>query len=447
MKKIVIALLLTVVLLCMPVSVLANDTATFGISPPSTELEVPTNGSVTQDFTFTGYNGTVTIGLEDIPLDVDPIGDITVTDGETVGITFYGDGTNNTYEGKITFLASTGETALAGIKVRLTIHVNCTAEVIEPTPVTAIVAFPARIDFGNVYPGGSSVVKSITVENTGDVAVSVEARLAPDIYTVFSDCLQLNGDYSWGSVTGSWQHIDGLENLPPGAAENVSAQLIVPADYLSYSYTGTYGIERTILAFIADDGAEVELVVNIVPPPQPPGNGGVSALRLYDLTVENITEDSADILWETSRSTTSELAYWSSSEIIVEDKDYAKEHLVHLENLEDNTTYYFKVTCRDRYGLRRSDEGEFTTLEEVVEPEPEPEPEEPTVEEPVVEEPEPEEPIVEEPEVEEPEVTEPEPEKPELIEPEKPSYLWAYILAGVLAAAGLFWLWWRRRRD
>lgn len=87
----------------------------------------------------------------------------------------------------------------------------------------------------------------------------------------------------------------------------------------------------------------------------------------------------------------------------------------------------------------------------VVEPEPVlPEPEEPTVvEEPEPEKPEVEEPIVEEPIVEEPVVEEPdveEPEKPEVIEPEKPSYLWAYILAGVLAAAGLSWLWWWRRR-
>ncbi len=132
MKRLSIALLLTVMLLGTPVLALAGS---FGVSPSNAEFEVPRDGSTTQDFTFIGYTGTVTIGLENIPLEVSPIGDINVTNGETVGITFSGDGTNNTYEGKITFLASTGEQALAGIKVRLTIHVNMITEVAPiPTP-------------------------------------------------------------------------------------------------------------------------------------------------------------------------------------------------------------------------------------------------------------------------------------------------------------------------
>ena len=52
--------------------------------------------------------------------------------------------------------------------------------------------------------------------------------------------------------------------------------------------------------------------------------GGVSALRLYDLTVENIAEDSADILWTTSRASTSQVTYWSSPELTIKDESYVR---------------------------------------------------------------------------------------------------------------------------
>ncbi len=114
----------------MPAPVLANS---FGVSPIDVELEVPTDGSATQDFTIYGLEGAVTIGLEGVPLDYDPES-ANVTDGETITVTFYGDGTNNTYDGKITFLAGAENQVTYGIKVRLTVHVSCTTEVVEPTP-------------------------------------------------------------------------------------------------------------------------------------------------------------------------------------------------------------------------------------------------------------------------------------------------------------------------
>ncbi|MBA7585520.1 hypothetical protein ES708_27504 [subsurface metagenome] len=157
--------------------------------------------------------------------------------------------------------------------------------------------------------------------------------------------------------------------------------------------------------------------------------GGVSALRLYDLTVENIAEDSADILWTTSRASTSQVTYWSSPELTIKDESYVREHLVCLEDLEGDTTYYFKMTCKDRYGLRKSDEGEFITLKEIV-PEPEPIPPEP--EEPVA--PEPTEPI------------EPEPISPPAT-PEKPTpwpLIGGIVGGAILIAAGV--IYWLRRR-
>jgi len=208
------------------------------------------------------------------------------------------------------------------------------------------------------------------------------------------------------------------------------------------------------------DSASVSLKVEIVPSTPPAPSGGISMFRLYGLTIENITEDSADIIWETSRSTTSKLTYWSSPEFVIENETYVKEHLIHLKELKDNTTYYFKVTCRDEYGLKTSSEGEFVTLEKEIIPEPtEPEPTLPEPIEPEPEEPtEPEEPVEPgEPEVEEPEEpeepakpeepTEPEePEEPEdLLPPEEPSgwSLLDSIVVGllVLVLGVVFWQW------
>ncbi|GAI97809.1 unnamed protein product, partial [marine sediment metagenome] len=105
-----------------------------------------------------------------------------------------------------------------------------------------------------------------------------------------------------------------------------------------------------------------------------PSDGGVSRLRLYDLTVENITEDSADIVWTTSRTSTSQVTYWASSKATVKDKSYVRKHLIHLEDLKDDTTYSFEVYSKDRHRKSAKDDGKFTTLEKEVIPAPEPTP-------------------------------------------------------------------------
>lgn len=175
--------------------------------------------------------------------------------------------------------------------------------------------------------------------------------------------------------------------------------------------------------------AELKIKSEAAPVPSGGGGGGISKLRLYGLTVENVTEDSADILWTTSRASTSQVTYWSSPELTIKDESYIREHLVHLEDLEQNTTYYFKLVSRDKYRRKASDEGEFTTLEKEVIPEPEPTP------------PEPEEPVIIEPI----EPTEPEPAPPAPIEKPTPWPLIGGIIGGaILIAAGVIYWRWRR---
>lgn len=132
MKRIAISLLLAIVLLCMPLTAFAS---TFSVSPSSEQtIEVPKDGTTTLDFTFPGYEGEVTVGKENLPLDIAPLGLVDISSGEVLTMTFTGDGTNNTYNGKLTFLASGEEQVLVGIKVRLTVHINCTTEVVAPAP-------------------------------------------------------------------------------------------------------------------------------------------------------------------------------------------------------------------------------------------------------------------------------------------------------------------------
>ena len=164
------------------------------------------------------------------------------------------------------------------------------------------------------------------------------------------------------------------------------------------------------------------------PPSVGGGGGGISKLRLYDLTVENITEDSADIFWKTNRGATSQVTYWSSLELEIEDETRVREHSLCLKDLEQDTTYSFEVYSRDKYKKSATEEGEFTTLKKEVVPAPEPTP-------PPVPEPAP------------PEPTPPPPPPTPPPAPEEPTP-WALIggLIGAAIAGGIgYWLWRRRK--
>lgn len=94
----------------------------------------------------------------------------------------------------------------------------------------------------------------------------------------------------------------------------------------------------------------------------------ISNLRIYDLEVENITEDSVDIVWRTNRASRSELTYWANAEATIKDSDYTRDHLIHLEGLRDDTTYLFEIICKDRNKLKADDEDKFTTLKKEIVP-------------------------------------------------------------------------------
>jgi hypothetical protein len=162
MKKYLISSLLALTLLCIPTVVLA---AGFSVSPSSEQIvEVPKDGTTTIDFTFPGYAGEVTIGKENLPLDISPLGPVDVSLGEVLTITISGDGTNNTYNGKLTFLASGETQVLVGIKVRLTVHVSLTTDVVVPVP-----------SVGGGGDGGGITDDVDRVSSDGDLHISAPA--------------------------------------------------------------------------------------------------------------------------------------------------------------------------------------------------------------------------------------------------------------------------------
>ncbi len=99
-----------------------------GIGPPFFDLDLQIDGSNSRKFYITsdGLEGQLIVGMEDLPFRVEPL-TINISRSDVnlpVEITFYGNETLDPgiYEGKITFLASTGGFVTVGIKIKATIN-------------------------------------------------------------------------------------------------------------------------------------------------------------------------------------------------------------------------------------------------------------------------------------------------------------------------------------
>ena len=105
---------------------------------------------------------------------------------------------------------------------------SSTALEAEVPDIVAISASPTSIDFGTLYPGDTSAVYDITVENIGTHQVKVDADVSPT-GGVF-DNLQLKnytqgGDWS----TRAWPDI--IADLNMGGSEILKTKLVVPQGY------------------------------------------------------------------------------------------------------------------------------------------------------------------------------------------------------------------------
>lgn len=253
-----------------------------------------------------------------------------------------------------------------------------------------------------IFPGESKST-TITLYNSSSSSLEVEATILPE-------------SLDDGNLTFE---LDRSSFIMPGRSYT-DVTLTVRAN--SDATPGTYTAELRIKSEVA--------------PSEDEDGDGVSRLRLYGLTVENITQDSADIVWQTSRTSTSQVTYWASPRLTVKDKSYVREHLVHLEDLDADTTYYFEVYSRDKHRKSAKDEGKFTTLKKKAIPIPKPKPTPtPTPTPTPVPMPKPTPP--------------PEPPPgPPLVPAAAPWGLIGSMVGGVAAVSGIgYWLWRRQRKE
>ncbi|MBM3498725.1 MAG: fibronectin type III domain-containing protein, partial [Armatimonadetes bacterium] len=86
---------------------------------------------------------------------------------------------------------------------------------------------------------------------------------------------------------------------------------------------------------------------------------------ILNVRVRNITQSSADILWETDRPTTGVVDYGETAaySAVVTDPVLSRYHRVHVGGLTPDTVYHFEITATAKDGLsRKSGDRQFRTL-------------------------------------------------------------------------------------
>jgi hypothetical protein len=98
----------------------------------------------------------------------------------------------------------------------------------------------------------------------------------------------------------------------------------------------------------------------------PLGGGSAPPVSIYDISVDKITLNSAEISWGTDRPSLCHLFWGKTQEYeigIITETDYDLEHSISLVNLFAGTAYHFKIRCRDLIGNEsETTDRKFTTL-------------------------------------------------------------------------------------
>lgn len=121
--KTIIGLLFALCLVTIPV--IPSQAASFGLSPAMVDYQIEKGATKTIEFTVVGYTGTVDISSESMPVSVSPAS-VSAVAGSKIIVTIKcnEDATDGLYEGKIVFLAKSGNSVMSGIKARCNLTVG-----------------------------------------------------------------------------------------------------------------------------------------------------------------------------------------------------------------------------------------------------------------------------------------------------------------------------------
>lgn len=164
--------------------------------------------------------------------------------------------------------------------------------------------------------------------------------------------------FEWGTTTSYGSETAGQATTSIGTFSYTLSDLASNTTYhfraKAVDSTTSYGGNRT---FITETTASTG------------GGGGsvvdVTAPRISDITVAEITETSALISWETHEASNSQVEYWVSAQVFTPiDTRMVVDHQVRLSDLTAGNTYYFKVQSSDAaHNTAISDEHTFATLQ------------------------------------------------------------------------------------
>ena len=252
-------------------------------------------------------------------------------------------------------------------------------------------------DFTTVPVPPGAVVVSIDAPSgpragrdfTADVAIGDVTDFDACQYDITFDNTVLRlDDVTAGEIDSTEIPVDIYNELAPGVfrvVQNVpditgvsgSGTLAVLHFYAlgEVGDTSVIGLSNGTLSNILAEEIEAVWTGDSVTLTRRPGGGGgggggggappdTTPPVISNVGVDNVTKTTADVLWNTNEDSDSSVEYYASPAVVTPtDTELVTDHIVHLDELNPGTNYYFRVSSTDDDGnTADSDEHTFTTL-------------------------------------------------------------------------------------